>query len=34
MAKLVLSLHICYWDAANAMAFLIMKLHKAIIVAA
>jgi hypothetical protein len=28
------SLHIFYWHAANAMNFLIMKLHKAIMVPA
>jgi hypothetical protein len=30
----MLSLHICYWHAANAMNFLTMKLHQAIIVPA
>jgi hypothetical protein len=28
----VLSLHVCYWHAANATTFLIMKRHKEIIV--
>jgi hypothetical protein len=32
--ELVLSLHVCYWLAANAMKFLIMKLHKVILVPA
>jgi hypothetical protein len=30
--ELVLSLHICYWHAANAMNYLLMKLHRAIMV--
>jgi hypothetical protein len=29
--KLVLSLHVCYWHAANAINASIMKLRKAII---
>jgi hypothetical protein len=33
-SKLMLSLQICYWHAANTMNVLIMKLHKANIVPA